>query len=608
MLIKNISFAVILTLTSQLIAAQNKYIDSLKLKLQQNVTSTESIKILEVLTEKYRSEEQYADATKTAQQLLKLAKKEKNTQEIAKAYTFLGIIANNTEQYGKTSLYIDSATAVSSKSKGIATAYSEYLQAYQENSFQEYKKAMEHTLKAKSSLESADKDYNLEFKINYMLYVIYSQWNDLKNTLKYAEATVKSAELSGNKNHLSNAYSALAVAYTYKFGKTESEKDRDFILNYAKKAASLFDEYPGQVANYTYAIARNNIASYLLGYYPKLTPELKKEIEENVHKSLEISKLTSNSQSTQAGSLGMLSYIAKESGDLQASEQYLKQAYDILLTQKPIYYYMMIQIVSDMSALYKQKGDLGKALEYQEKVTEYSNQLFNENQAAAVKKLEAQYQSEKKEKEVQQQKQLKLLYAGLGIIAIVGGFFMFRSYHFRLKYSLEREKQLALETNEAQLQVQLEKEEKARLKAEQEVLTLQQGRLQNEVLANQLHLQHKNDILHQLKEKLDDNHDFNIKQIIREENLVDKDFEKAKFEIQEVHPNFFKNLNEKAVQKLTDLDLKYCSYMLLGMNSKQISNLLNVEPKSVNMTKYRLKKKFNLDAETDLVQFIKGII
>lgn len=44
------------------------------------------------------------------------------------------------------------------------------------------------------------------------------------------------------------------------------------------------------------------------------------------------------------------------------------------------------------------------------------------------------------------------------------------------------------------------------------------------------------------------------------------------------------------------------------MNTKQIANVLNIEPKSASMTKYRIKKKFDLDAETDLVQYIKGII
>jgi DNA-binding NarL/FixJ family response regulator len=39
------------------------------------------------------------------------------------------------------------------------------------------------------------------------------------------------------------------------------------------------------------------------------------------------------------------------------------------------------------------------------------------------------------------------------------------------------------------------------------------------------------------------------------------------------------------------------------MGTKQIAHLLNVEPKSVRMAKYRLKKKFGLDEDTDLDTF-----
>ena len=83
---------------------------------------------------------------------------------------------------------------------------------------------------------------------------------------------------------------------------------------------------------------------------------------------------------------------------------------------------------------------------------------------------------------------------------------------------------------------------------------------------------------------------------------------KKKFQIQEIHPNFFKTLNERAVQQLSALDLRYCAYLYLGMDTKQIAHLLHVEPKSVRMTKYRLKQKLGLDSETVLVTYLKSIL
>ncbi len=95
---------------------------------------------------------------------------------------------------------------------------------------------------------------------------------------------------------------------------------------------------------------------------------------------------------------------------------------------------------------------------------------------------------------------------------------------------------------------------------------------------------------------------------MREENLMDYDFESAKFRIQELHSNFFKTLNEHSKQKLTPLNLKYCSYIYLGLDTKQIATLLNIEPKSVRITKYRLKQKFGLVKEDELYTFFHQII
>jgi hypothetical protein len=149
----------------------------------------------------------------------------------------------------------------------------------------------------------------------------------------------------------------------------------------------------------------------------------------------------------------------------------------------------MINIVKDLAQLYAKQKDYQKAFEYQSKVTEYSNKLFDEGQAETAKRLEAQFQSQRKESELKSLtektaslKKEKLLYIGLGIIGLVGAFFMFRSYHFKLRYSIEREKKLDTEKHDAEIQIKLQQEEQARLKAEQELLTLQQQKLQSEVL------------------------------------------------------------------------------------------------------------------------------
>ena len=72
-------------------------------------------------------------------------------------------------------------------------------------------------------------------------------------------------------------------------------------------------------------------------------------------------------------------------------------------------------------------------------------------------------------------------------------------------------------------------------------------------------------------------------------NNADKDFFNK---IKEVHPN------------LTPTDLKLCAYLRLNLSSKEIAPLLNISPKSVEVKRYRLRKKMELDHDASLTNYI----
>lgn len=594
--------------------AQNTFIDGLQNQLKGNTAAEEKFKIYNELTEYYRVSDQYPAAEKYVHEQLKLAKKERNYTEEVKALVQDGIIRLNQSQYDKVPKLIDAANAAAQKTHDkTATLYASYLNIYYNNALGEYENTMKLIQKTLPDVEKIPSEALLNAKLNYLLYGIHSEWNDAKNATLYAQKAIELAQKSGNKNMLSSAYSAMAVCYYFPYEKTGDLQDLKRVTDMCKKAVALYYEFPGQVSAHAHALALLNLANYNLSY-PAITPEIRKEIQEYTSEILTLTRNTTLNQGIQAGALGILSNLATRDQNDALSEQYLLKAEQILLTQKPVYYHVMINVVSDLAKLYEKQKNYQKAYEYQAKVTEYNSLLYNEGQSETVKRLEAQFQSQKKESELKSLtektaslKKEKFLYIGLGIIGLIGAFFMFRSYHYKLRYSVIREKKLNTEKHEAEMLVKLKEEEQARLKAEQELLTLKQQKLQSEVLANQLHIQHKNEVLQQLQTQLSDAN-ININQVVREQNRVDNDFEKIRFTIQELHPDFFKNINEKSRQKLTPLDLKYCAYIYLGMDTKQIANLLNVEPKSVRMTKYRLKKKFGLDENMALNTFFQGIL
>lgn len=446
------------------------------------------------------------------------------------------------------------------------------------------------------------------------MYGIYSEWNDADKSQDYAEKSITFAKLSGNKNLLANGYSALSVAYTYRYEQNKEQQYLDSVMHLLDAGILLYQQYPGQVLHNTYSMLHINKASYYQKYYNQNDNHIKQQIRNHVREAMLAAQETSGNEAVVASGYGILSELSLQEQDLQSAENYLLLAYTMMVQKKSPYYHTLINVLQSLVKINVQKGDFQKAFDNQQEITKYSRILFNEESEANAKRLEAQFDFTKKEQEIQLLKEQteshrkqKQLLIGLIAIGLVGAFFMFRSYHFNLKYSLAREKQLTAEKNESVLQIKYEKEEQARLKAEQELLELQQQKLQDEVLLSQLQLRHKSEVLQQVKERLTTEDTDNLKQILREETLVDGDFERTKFHIQELHPNFFQHLTEQAQQKLTLLDQKYCAYLYFGMETKQIALLLNVEPKSVRMAKYRLKQKFNLNSETDLVDYLKGI-
>ncbi|MEM9144277.1 MAG: LuxR C-terminal-related transcriptional regulator, partial [Bacteroidota bacterium] len=58
---------------------------------------------------------------------------------------------------------------------------------------------------------------------------------------------------------------------------------------------------------------------------------------------------------------------------------------------------------------------------------------------------------------------------------------------------------------------------------------------------------------------------------------------------------------------LTPNDLKLCAYLRLNLASKEIAGLLNISPRSVEIKRYRLRKKLNLSQGDKLVDYILAV-
>ena len=57
--------------------------------------------------------------------------------------------------------------------------------------------------------------------------------------------------------------------------------------------------------------------------------------------------------------------------------------------------------------------------------------------------------------------------------------------------------------------------------------------------------------------------------------------------------------------ELTVSDKKLCAYLKMDLSSKEIAPLMNLTYRSVEMTRYRLRKKLNLSREQNLIEFLQ---
>jgi len=120
----------------------------------------------------------------------------------------------------------------------------------------------------------------------------------------------------------------------------------------------------------------------------------------------------------------------------------------------------------------------------------------------------------------------------------------------------------------------------------------------------------KNEFLNNIKDELKNTDGAKaINPVIKiiDKNLNNQDdwklFEEA---FNNADKDFLKRIKSKH-KALTPNDLKLCAYLRLNLSSKEIAPLLNISPKSVEVKRYRLRKKMELSHESSLTDYILEI-
>lgn len=195
---------------------------------------------------------------------------------------------------------------------------------------------------------------------------------------------------------------------------------------------------------------------------------------------------------------------------------------------------------------------------------------------------------------------------GFSILLFIGFYFYNRYYAqkmIRKEAELIEKNRQAMELRELETQKQL-----IRLKNEQLERDIESKN--RELAVATMSTLKRNEFLNDLKKDLEsmpaESKVMHLIKIINAKLNSDDDwhyFEKA---FENADNNFFKQL--KAVHpNLTNNDLKLCAYLRLNLSSKEIAPLLNISVHSVEIKRYRLRKKMELTRKQNIVEYIMSV-
>lgn len=618
--------------------AQQREADSLLQQIQQpGIKNTAKSRIMSRLAALYVNRDT-AKGLDYGRQALALAGKTGDAASLSYVYSYLASVYIRTSDERAVTNAVDSAMWYAGKTndrlvKGLAW----YRKGWLENIDNNIDEAVLSWQRALDFLDGQPEGTRFCAGIYYLYFGIYAERGDLGKEQYYARLALKAAQQASPGDILSAAWQINGTAFLDRFDIYKDSVLLDSALSAFKNAIAIAMPVADSAAGNRAPLALSALftAQVYMDHFP---PWAKDSVIKYVNIALANTDTSVNKRML-INCYTILSKYALQDGRPERAEQMLQCAQAAFDVMDPPDYYIAESLYKELADLAGQKGDKSRALQYYKLYMDYYKKEFDAKQFTTTRRLEARYQAEKKEKEILLlrgkeafRRKQNYLYIGIILVAISGLVFMFRAYHFRLRYSLQREKilmqekeeaflqsrlkeeeaiLLEMEKHEAELQSRLKEEETARLQAERQLLKAQQEQLQKEVLAGALQVEHKNELLQNLKEQLLKKPDENASQlekIFHNESLVDEDFEKVKSEFKDLHPEFFNRLQQKAGQKLTALDLKYCAYIYLKLSSKQIASLLHVEPKSVRMTKYRIKQKLVLTKDETLENYLNNIV
>ena len=463
--------------------------------------------------------------------------------------------------------------------------------------------AVKSALQSLKYLEGTD-GYMYQASAYYILSSIHAEWGDLPLQKEYAQLSLAAALKSGHLDRIMFGYQKVANYYQFAYKKHRDDHSLlDSALVNNRKGIRFFLAHKPQIIYQSYlATIAFSVASLYqrdyIGNYNK--DSLAYYLDMALRASIE-----TRQTGTTALCYAIMSDDEIAEGHFQKGESLLLTALSVVRSDSIPYPRNEIQIMRGLADVAEQSGAYDRALKYHREYFALYEAFYNAEKQALSKDLEAKYQSEKAKDALAEltrtaalNRKLTYLYIALFIALGIALVFIIRSLRFRLKATTQQKK--LLEANAL------------RMEAEQQLLQERQERLQKDLLAGSLQMEQKDEILQAVQKKIEesDNEQIALKQInkiIDQNKKVDENFASYKADFDNIRPEFFEKLREKSGNTLSRLEMKHCAYISMGLTNKEVAQRLGVAPKTVVMTRYRIKIKLGLAKEENIDEYIVAL-
>lgn len=310
--------------------------------------------------------------------------------------------------------------------------------------------------------------------------------------------------------------------------------------------------------------------------------------------------------------------VYRKNGRYKESLTYTKNAVNQALAMND--HYQQASAYRDLSKAFDLMGKHDSAYHYSEAGREIFMSIFSEDNKKQLLLLQTLFEIEQKDNAIMQfendRQANRLIGIGAGMIIILLislGLSIISRQRLKIKNAQKLNEQ---NNNLYEIQKQALEADLYNKQLKEEKLNGDLELKSKELTSHTLHLIQKNQLLEELKSKLnamikDEKRDQRkeLKQLlnlISFNNNQDKNWEDFRIIFERVHEHFFDSL-KKHCSNLTSSDFRLVALLKMNLSSNDIATLLGISQDSLRISRYRLRKKLNLVEGENLSTFIQSL-